>query len=116
MAPDGRITLTEAAKRIGLSYSGLYRYVRGGLAHTQDDNGVITLAESTVDKLGAQIKSRHRARNESTKPRAICVRVAPDVYKRFERAIEALHENENPPTVAEWLAELGLRAAVRAGV
>ena len=118
-APKGCLTVADAAKRAGLSYSGLYRYIQSGeITHTQDDQGVILIPVTAIKDLRDKLK--YRAASLKKGRRAICVRVTPDVYDRFEEAIVAAHakrETEDaPPTVAEWLAELGERAANRAGV
>lgn len=116
-APKGCLTMADAAKRAGLSYSGLYRYIQSGeVSHTQDDQGVILIPATAIKELRDKIKSRAASLKKGR--RAICVRVAPDEYERFEAAIAASHEDKKtePPTVAEWLTELGLRAASRAGV
>jgi len=103
-APEGRVTLKDAAALAGVSYATAYRRATSGeIAHWRDGAGVISILSADVDKIYL------RPGSDNPRP-AISVRPDEKTSAAFARAAGKL-------PVSRWLMDLGIAEVERlAGV
>ena len=109
-APPGYVTIEQAAEKLELSYSGVYRHL-DKVKTSRSERGTIYIRSTDLAKI----------RNALRKPadgdrRAIAVRVPAERLARWEQAIlRKTPAGEEPIAVSRWLSELGDAAANEAG-
>lgn len=83
-APDGRATISQAAAELGLSYSGVYRYiVDATIDYVQSENGIITIARTDIERIRSM-----REPSEHAPGRSITIRPQPHVYEACKTAAD----------------------------
>lgn len=99
-APDGRLTLRDAAAQSGISYHVAYTRITDPqfpIPHKRDGT-IYTIA---VEDLGMLVRDRGEPKDKRI---AIQCRISPELNKAFERVAGDM-------AVSSWLIELGKQAA-----
>lgn len=110
-APPGHLTIEDAAEKLDLSYSGVYRHL-DKVRTVRSERGTIYIRSGDL----AKIKNALRKPADGDR-RAVAVRVPAERLARWEQAIlRKTAAGEEPIAVSRWLQELGDKAAEAAGV
>lgn len=104
-APPGHITIEEAAERLELSYSGVYRHLEK-VRVERSERGTIYIRSTDLPKIRAALRKPSDAER-----RAIAVRAPSERVARWEQFIlRHTPAGEDPIPVSRWLQELADKA------
>lgn len=102
VAPPGYMTIAEVAKKLGLSYSGVYANLHFAPGSMRDESGVIYVPADELEHIKAAA-----TRKPAEGDRAVTIRPTSTELARWEAYLQEITpENEKPMTVSAWLRRI----------